>query len=108
LIRNGMRVDAFGQTLKRLANEAKAGNGPNAGVSAIKNLWSNVMQERAELLVEIYGADGLGWSGDTYPAEGLSATRAWLHSKAFSIYGGSYEVQNNVVSKRVLGLPDPQ
>ncbi len=23
-----------------------------------------------------------------------------------SIYGGSFEIQNNIVSKRILGLPD--
>ncbi len=107
LIRNGMRVDALGETIKRLATEAKAGNGPNSGVSAIKNLWSSIMQERAELLIELYGSEGLGWSGDAYPPDAQTGTRAWLHSKAFSIYGGSFEVQNNIVSKRVLNLPDP-
>ncbi|MES1975313.1 MAG: acyl-CoA dehydrogenase family protein [Pseudomonadota bacterium] len=106
LIRNGMRVTAFGQTLKRLATEAKAGNGPNSGVSAVKNLWSDIMQERAELLVEMMGANGLGWSGEAFSDEERTATRAWLHSKAYSIYGGSYEVQANIVAKRVLGLPD--
>jgi acyl-CoA dehydrogenase len=35
----------------------------------------------------------------------LEATRAWLYSKAFSIYGGSYEVQHNITVKQVLGLP---
>ena len=106
LIRNGMRVTAFDQTLKRLAGEAKAGNGPNAGVSTVKNLWSDIMKERAELVVELMGWNGLGWSGDAYAEEERGATRAWLHSKAFSIYGGSYEVQANIVAKRVLGLPD--
>jgi hypothetical protein len=23
-----------------------------------------------------------------------------------SIYGGSFEIQNNIISKRILGLPD--
>ena len=32
--------------------------------------------------------------------------QAWLWGKAMSIYGGSAEVQNNIVSKRILGLPD--
>ena len=30
----------------------------------------------------------------------------WLGGKAGSIYGGSNEVQNNIVAKRILGLPD--
>ncbi len=34
--------------------------------------------------------------------------RAWLRAKANSIEGGSSEINLNVVSKRVLGLPDPK
>jgi alkylation response protein AidB-like acyl-CoA dehydrogenase len=32
--------------------------------------------------------------------------RGWLSGKAMSIYGGSQEIQYNIVSKRILGLPD--
>ena len=32
--------------------------------------------------------------------------RGWLGGKAKSIYGGSSEIQNNIISKRILGLPD--
>lgn len=32
--------------------------------------------------------------------------KTWLYGKAGSIYGGSNEVQSNIVSKRILGLPD--
>ena len=34
--------------------------------------------------------------------------RGWLRAKANSIEGGSSEINLNVVSKRVLGLPDPK
>ena len=32
--------------------------------------------------------------------------RGVLRSKAGTIAGGSQEVQNNIISKRILGLPD--
>jgi alkylation response protein AidB-like acyl-CoA dehydrogenase len=32
--------------------------------------------------------------------------RNWLSGKAISIYGGSYEVQKNIISKNILGLPE--
>jgi alkylation response protein AidB-like acyl-CoA dehydrogenase len=32
--------------------------------------------------------------------------REWLWGKAISIYGGSAEVQNNIISKNILGLPE--
>jgi alkylation response protein AidB-like acyl-CoA dehydrogenase len=33
-------------------------------------------------------------------------SRDWLRSKGNSIEGGTSEVQLNIISKRVLGLPD--
>lgn len=105
LIRNGMRASAYGLTLARAAAEKKTSNEPPA-VSVIKNLWSSIAQERAELLTELLGAGGLGWTGEGYDQASLDATRAWLHSRAFSIYGGTYEIQNNVTAKRVLNLPE--
>jgi len=77
----------------------------SAAVSVLKNLGAAISQERAELVVDILGNQGLGWDGDGFSAEELEATRAWLHSRAFSIYGGSFEIQNNITAKRVLGLP---
>lgn len=104
MVRNGMRHAAYMATVRRFAQEAKNG-GPSHGVSALKNLWSGIIQERSELLIELMGANGLGWSGDAYAEAEQEAARAWLHSKAFSIYGGSYEVQNNITAKHTLGLP---
>jgi alkylation response protein AidB-like acyl-CoA dehydrogenase len=52
------------------------------------------------------GAQGLGWEGEGFAQEEIEAVRGWLGGKAMSIYGGSSEIQNNIVSKRILGLPD--
>ncbi len=106
LIRNAMRSVAYAAMVQRLTVETKAGVGLATRVSSLKNLWSGIAQERTELHVELLGADGLGWGGDEYAQADRNATRAWLHSRAFSIYGGTYEVQNNIAAKRSLGLPD--
>jgi alkylation response protein AidB-like acyl-CoA dehydrogenase len=103
-----METRALMLTLMRAAAEAKAGNGPSAATSIMKNAGSKVGQDRAELTLEIMGSQGLGWEGDGFNAEELSAVRGWLGGKATSIYGGSQEIQNNVISKRVLNLPDPE
>ena len=105
LIGVAMRAQAFTLTTARKGREAKAGQGP-ALVSVLKNLGSDVAQAHAELAVEILGFDGLGWEGPGYSAEDLEAVRAWLHSRAFSIYGGTQEIQSNITAKRVLGLGD--
>jgi alkylation response protein AidB-like acyl-CoA dehydrogenase len=65
-------------------------------------------QERSELIVEMMGSQGLGWTGDDYAPQEIGAVRGWLRAKANSIEGGSSEVNLNVISKRVLGLPDPK
>ena len=59
-------------------------------------------------MVEAMGAQGLGWEGDGFTPGELTATHGWLRSKGNSIEGGTSEVNLNVVSKRVLGLPDPK
>ena len=61
-----------------------------------------------ELVIESLGHQGLGWDGEGYGAGELAALRSMLRSKANSIEGGSSEINLNVVSKRVLGLPDPK
>ncbi len=61
---------------------------------------------RAELAIEIMGSQGIGWQGDGFSADELACVREWLSGKAMSIYGGSFEVQYNIISKNILGLPE--
>jgi alkylation response protein AidB-like acyl-CoA dehydrogenase len=51
------------------------------------------------------GKDGVAWDGDEFAQEDKNLTRSWLRTKGNSIEGGTSEVQLNVISKRVLGLP---
>ena len=106
LARHQMDARAHALTLVRAAAEAKEANGATNAASVLKNSATHVAQTRAELTLEIMGAQGLGWSGDDFAREELETVRGWLSGKAMSIYGGSAEVQNNIISKRILGLPD--
>jgi hypothetical protein len=54
------------------------------------------------------GHQGLGWEGEDFTPDQLAAVRAWLSGKATTIFGGSFEIQNNIISKRILGLLDHQ
>ncbi|MGH7023802.1 MAG: acyl-CoA dehydrogenase family protein [Caulobacteraceae bacterium] len=98
---------AFQLTAMRTMVEARSNQGPSAATSIMKNAGTRIAQERAELTLEILGAQGLGWEGDDFTAAELAAVRGWLGGKAFTIYGGSAEIQNNIISKRILNLPDP-
>ncbi len=106
IVMNDMDLKALQQTVKRAALEAKGNSGPSATTSIMKNDNMKVAQDRAELTLEFMGHQGLGWEGADFTEEELAAVRGWLAGKAGSIYGGSNEVQNNIISKRILGLPD--
>ncbi len=106
IVMNDMDLKALQQTVKRAALEAKGNSGPSATTSIMKNANMKVAQDRAELTLEFMGHQGLGWEGEDFTEEELAAVRGWLAGKAGSIYGGSNEVQNNIISKRILGLPD--
>ncbi|MCH4892522.1 acyl-CoA dehydrogenase [Sphingomonas sp. SFZ2018-12] len=108
IVRHEMDMRAFAMTLRRAAIDAKSNQGPSAATSIMKNVGARVMQERAELAIEIMGMNGLGWEGEGFTEEELGQTRAWLWGKAVSIYGGSSEIQNNVIAKRILGMLDHQ
>jgi alkylation response protein AidB-like acyl-CoA dehydrogenase len=103
-----MEAKAFQLTVRRQQDDARAGNGPSNLAAAMKYAGAKIAHERNELVIESLGSQGLGWAGDDYNAGELAAVRAWLRSKANSIEGGSSEINLNVVSKRVLGLPDPK
>jgi alkylation response protein AidB-like acyl-CoA dehydrogenase len=102
-----MDAKAFQLTAFRMMAEAKSNQGPTTTTSIMKNAGTKVGQDRAELILEIMGTQGLGWEGEGFKPEELAAVRGWLGGKATTIFGGSAEIQNNIISKRILGLPDP-
>jgi alkylation response protein AidB-like acyl-CoA dehydrogenase len=106
LVRHEMDAKVHALTLARVMAESKEANGATNGASVLKNSATHVAQTRAELTLEIFGHQGLGWEGDDFTKEELDTVRGWLSGKAMSIYGGSLEIQNNIISKRILGLPD--
>ena len=101
-----MDARAHGLTLARAVAEAKGNLNPSATTSVMKNSGTWIGQEKAELTLEIMGHQGLGWDGDDFAPDEREAVRTWLSGKATTIFGGSQEVQSNIVSKRILGLPD--
>jgi alkylation response protein AidB-like acyl-CoA dehydrogenase len=102
-----MSARAHALTMQRVLNEARGNLNPSATTSIMKNSGTQIGQERSELTLEIMGHQGLGWEGDDFAADELSAVRGWLSGKATTIFGGSQEIQSNIISKRILGLPDP-
>lgn len=95
---------AFGATMARVGDEAKAGKGLGAASSIFKYYGTELNKRRNELNMAVGGESALGWEGEAYGDGRVS--RDWLRSKGNSIEGGTSEVQLNIIAKRVLGLPD--
>lgn len=106
IIRNRMRARAHALTVARAHAESRGNASPSNAVSMLKASTTQISQERAELIIELMGSAGLGWEGEGFTDEEIQAVRAWLGGKATSIAGGSYEIQLNIIAKRILGLPE--
>lgn len=104
IIRHEMDRRVFDLTQRRISAGATAG--PSNATSITKNVGARITLARAELNIEIMGMAGLGSAGDGFTQEELDQTYHWLKGKAVSIYGGSTEIQNNVIAKRILGMMD--
>jgi alkylation response protein AidB-like acyl-CoA dehydrogenase len=104
----GIEMDAaaFGYTQQRAKEESKEGGTPTFATSMFKYYITEISRRRMECSISILGTQGVGWEGDAFKAPELRTTRNWLYGKAMTIAGGSSEVQLNIISKRVLGLPD--
>jgi alkylation response protein AidB-like acyl-CoA dehydrogenase len=101
-----MRSAAFRLTQKRAGAQARDGKTLADTTSVFKLYGSTLAQDRQEITVRLMGTQGLGWEGDAFSSDEIGAARSWLSSKAVTIYGGTNEVQANIIAKRVLGLPD--
>ncbi len=73
-----------------------------AGEDSIsKLLWANWHRDLGELAMDIRGKAGLVLVDGDFD----EWQRLFLFSRADTIYGGSNEVQRNIIAERVLGLP---
>lgn len=100
-----MDAQAFALTHRRVTEKALARQDISGPSSIMKLVQTEQEVVKYELLEEVLGLRGLGWEGDDFSAQELDVCRAWLRSKAYTIAGGSSEVQLNIIAKRVLELP---
>ncbi|MGL4306441.1 MAG: acyl-CoA dehydrogenase family protein [Mycobacteriaceae bacterium] len=85
-------------TLRSASNDA-SGAGGQANIS--KLLWANWHRSLGDLAMEVIGAPAMFAD----KGELDQWQRLYLFTRADTIYGGSNEVQRNIIAERVLGLP---
>ena len=98
-----MDEEIFDLTIQRVTDEAKTGNSSGALSSFFKFYGTELNIARYELLMAISGTEALFW-GENEMIEGDLA-RKFCRSKGNSIEGGTSEIQLNIISKLILGLP---
>ena len=101
-------------TEKRVAAALAAGGNPGPASSMLKTARTETIQRINELAVEVAGLYGNvdqlaarqpGANIEVVgPRHSLTAMPSYLNNRAASIYGGSNEVQRNVMAKLLLGL----
>jgi alkylation response protein AidB-like acyl-CoA dehydrogenase len=94
------------QNYRALAG-AQLGHAPGPESSILKIRGSEIQQQCFELAMEVMGQNGLAWFND---GDLVSPLEQWVASsynylRATTIYGGSNEIQRNVIAKMILGLP---
>ncbi len=98
--------------LRTLASESK-GQGPGPESSILKIKGTEIQQRITELTMEAVGNYASPWvpqldRGDNYlsigPDHAEAVSQNYFNNRKTSIYGGSNEIQRNIIAKMVLGL----
>lgn len=99
----------------QLAAEREQGGAPTMmGAAALKLRGTELQQGILQGLVDVLGRHGLayqtdalhaGWNGEAIgPEESAGLIYEHLYRRAATIYGGSSEIQKNIIAKGSLGL----
>lgn len=96
--------------LRALAGE-EAGKGPGAESSILKIRGTELQQRISHLSVEVAGYYAMpfqrGLTGNERPSgpdHTVDAAAGYFNKRKTSIYGGSNEIQRNIIAKAILGL----
>jgi alkylation response protein AidB-like acyl-CoA dehydrogenase len=107
----GVEVDlrALDLTQMRVVSAPQVAGKPDPASSVLKIKGSELQQAVAELLMDIAGAEALALPEDAVdidtnePDWASPLAPAYFYSRVTSIYGGSNEIQKNILAQTVLG-----
>jgi acyl-CoA dehydrogenase len=110
----GSDLDAMEMIDVTVLSTVQAGGNPGPISSLLKLRWSEIRQAIDELAMDAAGEEALRWLPERpfyqtlqLPPEEeelAAAMPRYLNSRAFSIMGGTSEVQTNILAKSLVGL----
>jgi alkylation response protein AidB-like acyl-CoA dehydrogenase len=101
-----IRLKALQMTNYRALAGAQLGKAPGPEASILKLRGSEILQQALELAMECMGQNSLSWFNDDGVVPPLEQWVASMYGylRATTIYGGSNEIQKNIIAKLILGL----
>ncbi len=96
-----IELTALEVTNMRVIFAEAANHAPGPEASMLKIRGTEIMQRISELQVELLGPGALAYRPDD---DGSRATAAYLNLRKLSIFGGSNEIQRNIIAHMILGL----
>ena len=109
-----IQIMALESTMLRLLSSVAAGKDPGSEASYIKIRGTEIDQLMTELTMEAAGpyvlpyAPGAleeGWNEEPLgPEYAAPVAPDYFNTRKVTIYGGSNEIQKNIIAKHVLGL----
>ena len=108
IARKEMRLRAIEILNLRQLAAAQLGHAPGAESSVLKIVGTEMQQETTELCMDAMGHNAMGWLDspeEALPAYQQSVASQFNYMRAATIYGGSNEIQKNIIAKQMLRLP---
>ncbi|MBB4086886.1 acyl-CoA dehydrogenase family protein [Sphingomonas carotinifaciens] len=102
-----IEVIALQTMVLRLITDAAGGVDSGPRGSMVKLRWSSLYQRGMLLWLEALGPEMAHFCAEddaTLPPDMPAVMQGMLYSRVTSIYGGSSEIQHNIVARRALGL----
>jgi alkylation response protein AidB-like acyl-CoA dehydrogenase len=103
-----MRLGALDMVARRSLADAQVGRAPGAESSILKLIGTETYQEVTELAMDALGPAAMGWSDsppDAIREHERDIAAQFNYTRAATIYGGSNEIQKNIIAKQILRLP---
>ncbi|MEQ8232062.1 MAG: acyl-CoA dehydrogenase [Gammaproteobacteria bacterium] len=92
-------------TYQRFADIVRRGEPLGADVSLLKIWGTETFSRLSELMVEAAGADGATLGRLAFGDAAVDVLSQFYNARPATIYGGSNEIQRNIIAKNVLALP---
>jgi len=105
LAKLSMHLDALSAIDYRVLTQTLHGNMPGPESSIVKLFGSELFQDICDLALEIQGPTSQLWKDPNFEDIELGWPRMAVMSRSYSIFSGTSEVQRNIISERVLGMP---